>query len=568
MIKSIFSGFLFFVFFCFSLVTPVRQVQAQSRQDGTQSSDESLPEIEKLLDSEEETTKNEDLLEQLDFLKSNPLDLNRADASDLIEIPWISPPLALAIVSYRRQIGHFHSLEELKIIAGIDDDFIQKIRPFLFVPEKPVKFFSGNLRLRFKRDKPNVNTIYHRSQITIKERLKAGFLIEKKETTRTKFFLSVDSPIPIIHRAVGGNYKLSFGQGLLFSGLNPVFQGRGVKFNTPTEIRPSLASTSLCGGAIDLRIRDFDLFFYGSFHHEKLFGSRLVWKLSPEKFQFGLTGYHSSFSSSENSLVSTDFDFFSKNLNLFGELAQNKGGGKGVVLGSILDFGKFFLETSLRRVNKKFFSPYSFFENSAEEKLTFALKYKLFSGTELAGFFSQSNHYEKISGREEERSLEWEQRLRSDLSFTLRQERRQKDFASEQRDKTRFELCYQVFPQLNWRTRLEQIFSKTKGIPGQEKGNLIFSELDGKIFKNLSGQLRMIFFDTDSYNCRVYEYEGKPAGVSSNVVLYGKGRRWMVALGEKFSSSISVSTKYARTDYYLKTKSPQQDFAWQLDWRW
>ena len=60
---------------------------------------------------------------------------------------------------------------------------------------------------------------------------------------------------------------------------------------------------------------------------------------------------------------------------------------------------------------------------------------------------------------------------------------------------------------------------------------------------------RFIFFDTDDYDSRIYEFESDIQGVMSNIPLYGKGRRWYLLVKFRPVSFLSLSVKYAETIY-------------------
>jgi|SRR6266540_2734462 len=64
-------------------------------------------------------------------------DLNRADRSDLEQIPGVGPKLAQAIVDHRGEKGHFQSLEQLRDVKGVGPATFDKVRPYLRVEPVP-----------------------------------------------------------------------------------------------------------------------------------------------------------------------------------------------------------------------------------------------------------------------------------------------------------------------------------------------------------------------------------------------------------------------------------------------
>ncbi len=62
-----------------------------------------------------------------------PVDLNRATASDLDTLPGVGPSTADAIVRYRTEHGRFRRVEDLLDVPGIGDGKLAKLRPFVRV---------------------------------------------------------------------------------------------------------------------------------------------------------------------------------------------------------------------------------------------------------------------------------------------------------------------------------------------------------------------------------------------------------------------------------------------------
>lgn len=58
----------------------------------------------------------------------NRIDLNRADAAELDQLPGIGPVLASRIVEHRRQAGPYRSVEELLAVRGIGPALLGRLR--------------------------------------------------------------------------------------------------------------------------------------------------------------------------------------------------------------------------------------------------------------------------------------------------------------------------------------------------------------------------------------------------------------------------------------------------------
>ncbi len=62
-----------------------------------------------------------------------PLDLNRASAVELRNVPGLGPALAERIVEQRRRQGEFRRVDDLRRVAGVGVKTLERIRPFLHV---------------------------------------------------------------------------------------------------------------------------------------------------------------------------------------------------------------------------------------------------------------------------------------------------------------------------------------------------------------------------------------------------------------------------------------------------
>ena len=61
------------------------------------------------------------------------IDLNRASAADLEQLPGIGPGLAARILAYRARHGRFHSVQELEEVSGIGGRRLARIAPRVLV---------------------------------------------------------------------------------------------------------------------------------------------------------------------------------------------------------------------------------------------------------------------------------------------------------------------------------------------------------------------------------------------------------------------------------------------------
>ncbi len=63
---------------------------------------------------------------------NSSLNLNKANLTALSKIPAIGPALAEAIIDCRNRFGPFKSLEELKLVKGINQSRFNQIKSFFY----------------------------------------------------------------------------------------------------------------------------------------------------------------------------------------------------------------------------------------------------------------------------------------------------------------------------------------------------------------------------------------------------------------------------------------------------
>jgi len=113
--------------------------------------------------------------------------------------------------------------------------------------------------------------------------------------------------------------------------------------------------------------------------------------------------------------------------------------------------------------------------------------------------------------------------------------------------KFRLTATYQANKQLRLRGRIEKTIVDYRLLKRSESGYLFYQELRYSASPGFTAEARLIFFDTDSYDSRLYEYENDLRGVFSNPAMYGKGRRWYVLMRWKAADILNLSAKYSET---------------------
>lgn len=210
---------------------------------------------EKLLENVLEDSEDSKLLDQMEYLKTKPLDLNKATREELEVIPYMTTMVAKKIFDYRTYNGNFKSKRDLLKIDGISQELYEKIKVFVVAKNsksdyvkdetgkvlKESEYLSSNVlknidikfRSRVQQDlqdrKGFTTGDYPGSKQKVYNRLTGlyngkdfdiggNFTIEKDpgETSYTDYYsgyLEMNN-WKFVKKILAGDYILNFGQGL------------------------------------------------------------------------------------------------------------------------------------------------------------------------------------------------------------------------------------------------------------------------------------------------------------------------------------------------------------------
>ncbi|MBX2992479.1 MAG: helix-hairpin-helix domain-containing protein [Bacteroidetes bacterium] len=118
---------------------------------------------------------------------------------------------------------------------------------------------------------------------------------------------------------------------------------------------------------------------------------------------------------------------------------------------------------------------------------------------------------------------------------------------NRQQQKVRMTASFQATKQMRLRGRVEGTIVDYAFVNRDQRGWLFFQDIQYLPHPALVVEARLIFFHTDSYDSRLYEYESDLRGVFSNPAMFGKGRRWYVLLRWNILPEIRLSAKYSET---------------------
>ncbi|GBD86699.1 helix-hairpin-helix motif protein [bacterium BMS3Abin03] len=154
--------------------------------------DSSYIETENVLEDilQEPTGQSDDsnLFDILEQLKRNPIDLNKADISDLQQIPGVDLHTAQIIIKHRKRYGNFFSTQELYAVQGIGKDEVKMMMPFIKV------IHPSELQIEKEQEQGAVNQILGNTYFVSRSRFsndlqtRRGFLEEKFQGSKPKIY--------------------------------------------------------------------------------------------------------------------------------------------------------------------------------------------------------------------------------------------------------------------------------------------------------------------------------------------------------------------------------------------
>ena len=250
------------------------------------------------------TQLDEEWLSELYYIHNNPYDINKVKAEELMELPLLSAEKAEDIIKYVKKNGPVMSLGELMMVESLNENDRKILRMFLCVSNKREsysdmikKLKKGKHELVWKSDLPlytkagfkhvdkeilekNPNKIYLGDRLhhalkyafNCSSHLRIGLQMEKDagETGvdyKTGYVMIKD--IGIVKEAVAGNFKVSYGKGLVTN--TSVKFGKSMMSGNIDRIDAGVDKYSgmsewgyFSGGAMTIRLGDWELSVYGS----------------------------------------------------------------------------------------------------------------------------------------------------------------------------------------------------------------------------------------------------------------------------------------------------------------
>jgi hypothetical protein len=598
---------------------------------------------------------NDQIIQQLDFLKHHPIHLNSASREELLQLPLMDDWHVLNFLSYRKFAGKLIDLHELQAIPGWDVALIRMILPYVtlqepaFLKEKFLSRLDGEHVLLLRSSllfEPfdSTNPAFHfagsrehvlfRYRYQYKDLLYAGITGDKD--AGEQFFKGYQpngfdfysfhffmKKIGVVKALALGDYTINFGQGLLSWQSTGFGKGAGVmaiKRSSPTlapyrssgefnfyrggaitiafgklELTGLISKKSLTAHLDDLRktftgINSSGLHRNESENSQKnqvtqfSYGSRIAFNAAHFTAGVNFLSHLFSlplmkkdvpynmyaFSGTSLSQFSVDFGYTFKNTHLFGECASEINFYPALVTGLLISVDRSVdLSFLYRNFNRKFHSLFgnSFSENTLplnEKGLysgmdihppgkwqihTYAdvfsfpwLKFRTDAPSKGTDFFLQLEYHPT---RQAELYIQYKVKSKplngEPLSFL--------DYPTpETRKNLRFHFIDQVSNHFTFAGRFESIWYNLDNV-SKEQGSLGYLQADFVVLKKIRTGFRYQYFETGSYNSRIYAYEPDVQSSFSIPAFSGTGFRYLIHFNYPITKKITVWFRWALSSY-------------------
>ncbi len=257
--------------------------------------------------------------------------------------------------------------------------------------------------------------------------------------------------------------------------------------------------------------------------------------------------------------------FYTLSLNavqLKGEAAGSQQGGPAFAQSLFFDINNIDFGIKYWHINKNFQSPFGrVFDNSdnftqAEKGFYLGLTLKPFNKFSINTFKIIKKdlwrtYFDKMPKMKDEWFIEVNYQPENLSIFARLRTKDNEYFIDQQNENTivrnvqrqniyRLQLDYKPIKQMLLRTRWESTHIQSSN----ENGSYLFEDIHfftGSIFSIIT---RILFYNTDSYNSRLYEYESDLPGSYANYAVYGEGKMYYLLIKWKIYNKISILFKY------------------------
>ncbi|MGA7162285.1 MAG: helix-hairpin-helix domain-containing protein [Bacteroidota bacterium] len=622
---------------CFAIV---------SYSQGTDKDLPSSPDFESMMEnSTDDGTGKSATLDELEYYRAKPVDINTASFQELTEIPFIPRALLLKILFLRDSLGTL-SFSDLRRIPGLDDQTLAHISPFITfaaaktkgdVPFSKDSITSLSFRSRESLDlqppKPFLDGEYLGSRVADYHRLvistlrwSGGVLYDKDagETPDAGFvsgYIGFENE-GIVKKFVAGDYTLNSGEGMTLSSFRSSSKGGNALYQikaTGRTIVPHLATDEFhffqgaaatmevyplsvtlflsrkeVAGTVDSDGTVTSLYTSGLFRSqtektkrdaasETVIGGLAAFAIGSTN-RIGVSAFKTQYDKqidiqspfvlqgknifAVGANANCDFDAFT----LFGEAAGNSLDSRSGVVGFIYQVSKrLALSSQLRSYSSRYANPYAYgfgeqngavngengrylgMEYSPSNKIKISTSYDEFTLPSSGIFSNTGNEYvvrcEGAVTKSVNALIQFKDNVKTKVDVLNDGEQNpQKVIEVRNQENLRASCSFAITKWTQLVQRIEMTTVSYSISHDRREGMLMFTELNLSSPQFLFyGTARMVFFDTQSYDSRVYEYERDVRGGYSFPPLYGRGSRWYIVAGWKAFPHLELSCKYSET---------------------
>lgn len=618
--------------------------------------------LENVAETNDEDTKDDNLLQQLDYFRKHPINLNAATAEELQALKFITDLQIGNFIRYRNLFGKFISIYELQAVPTWDLVTIRKILPYIIVGDAVSmkenflsRFKNGDRVLLFRISRVleksrgydtslnnhylgDRNHLMFRYRYQYKDLLYFGLTGDKD--AGEQFFKGAQSKgfdfysfhffarrLGIIKSLALGDYTVNLGQGLIqwqslafgkssevmsikrqapvlipYRSAGEFYFNRGIGltlqkknieatvfgsykkisgnivsdtaerftslqtsgyYRTPSEIvdKNKIALTSL-GGNISYRSLSFKIGLNTVVHH-----FNLPFQKADEPYNFYAISGKKIFNSS------IDYSYTFKNVHLFGEAAIDKNFHKAFVNGALMSVDpKIDLSILYRNIQKQYQSLFgnAFTENTTpvnEKGLYAGVAIRPMQGWQLNAYadffqFSWIKYLVNAPTRGYDYLIQLNYQPDKQFGMYVRYKNKNKPVDSsgngviyypqdQVKQNLRVHLTQQLTSNVSINSRVELMWFNH-----QQKNNEqgVLSYVEGSYeWKKLSANLRLQYFETNSYNSRIYVYESDVLYSFSIPAFYDKGFRYYFNIHYYATKKMQCWLRFAQALYNDKT---------------
>jgi hypothetical protein len=550
-----------------------------------------------------------ELYDLIEYYLENKIDLNNASKTELMKLPFANIDEVNEIIKYRNKNGEIFSYNELLLNKNISHNFIQLLELFTYLERgkanSPKSIFTNydfmlrtRINYNIQKQKGFETGFYNGSPVKLYNRLKlnanskilAGALVEKDAGDLSyfdfySFYLQINNLLNGLN-ILTGYYTMEFGQGLAMwspysfskssDATNSIIKrARGI-----SPYASAGETAFLNGMAINYTSKYFSLTPFYSIENKNnllpnknIYGTTLT--ITPIKninisafyYQHYVAPHYirdKYFNKKIEKYLSFSYNASYKSLYATGEFSNYNNSVASINTLQFSIYNKFLIVASIRNYPNNYKSYYArgFGESNRtndEFGIYFGLKWKTNYGVVNFYFdqFKFTNKNKPIplpsNGNEISISYSFNPIDNGNLFFRYFNEQKEElgiignenKIIIKRTNKFRSEFSFNVNRRLRLKSRIELLYLAKGIIANNEKGLLLFQDFQYKLKNKLTFYGRVIFFQTESFASRIYEFENDLIGVMTNQALWGSGIKWYFLLRYNPFATLHISAKYS-----------------------